>query len=727
VILLLLLAAQESELFEKKIRPLLHAQCVKCHGPEKRKGGLRVDARRDLLQGGDSGPALVPGDAGKSLLLKALRQADPDLAMPPPKSGPKVADDVLRDVEAWINAGAPYPASAEPPPLKHWAFEPLSDPAVPDGASSAVDALLLPAGTRVAPRADPRTLLRRATYDLTGLPPTAEEVDAFAAEGDFAKAVDRLLASTAYGEKWGRKWLDVVRYADTAGENSDFPVPNAWRYRNYVIDAFNRDVPYDRFLREQIAGDLLAEGASPERYAELITATGYLAIARRFGHDTDRDMHLTHEDVIDTLGKSVLGLTLGCARCHNHKYDPVTARDYYALYGIFASTRFPFPGCEAKQAPRDLVPLVPPAELDAKLKPWREELAKREADKDPKRVEEWKAAKPKTDVAYGVVEGQPADARVHTRGEPEQPGDAVPRRNLEIFGGELIADPKRSGRLDLARWLSDAKNPLTARVMVNRIWLGHFGRGLVATPSDFGVRGSPPTHPALLDYLARRFIAGGWSVKAIHRLILESAAYQRASVVDAPSTTGARSAAEVLYARFARRRLDAEEIRDALLAAGGELEPGPGAGHPFPPESTWKFTQHAPFKAVYESKRRSVYLMTQRIQRHPFLALFDGPDPNASTARRDTSTVPTQALYFMNDPFFHARAAALARRMLALPEADRVAAAHRECFQRPPSAGERDGARAFLEACRTGNVAEPAAWSAYARTLLGSNEFLYLD
>ncbi|HEX7899934.1 MAG TPA: PSD1 and planctomycete cytochrome C domain-containing protein [Planctomycetota bacterium] len=670
--LLLLLAlsgveglVQDAELFEKKIRPVLHARCVACHGPEKQKAGLRVDSRSALLGGGDSGPALVPGAADRSLLMKALRQGE----MPPPKSGPRLGDDVLRDLEAWINAGAPYPGGAEPPPKKHWAFEPLSDPPVPAGGHP-VDAFL--ALAKAAPPADRRTLIRRATYDLTGLPPSAEDVDAFLAGGDFAKVVDRLLASPAYGEKWGRKWLDLVRYADTAGENSDFPAPHAWRYRNYVIGAFNRDLPYDQFVREQVAGDLL-----PEPSAEQITATGYLAIARRFGHDTDKDMHLTHEDVIDTLGKSILGLTLGCARCHNHKYDPVTARDYYALYGIFASTRFPFPGCEAKQAPRDLVPLRP------------------------------------GEVAYAVAEGKPADARFHARGEPEQLGDAVPRRNLEILGGEILADPGKSGRLELARWLTAPKNPLTARVLVNRVWLGHFGRGLVATPSDFGTRGAPPTHPALLDYLARRFIDAGWSVKALHRLILESAAYQRASEGDV----------DVPYARFARRRLDAEEIRDALLAAGGELDLSPGAGHPFPPEP-WKFTQHAPFKAVYESKRRSVYLMTQRIQRHPFLALFDGPDTNASTARRDTSTVPTQALYFLNDPFFHARSEGLARRLLALPAAERVAAAHRACFQRPPAAAEEASARAFLAAY---GAPEPAAWSAYARTLLGSNEFLYLD
>ena len=659
---LLLAVGDDTDLFEKRIRPVLHARCVPCHGPDKSKAGLRLDSRGALLRGGDSGPTIKVGDPDASLLIKAVRHADPDLAMPPRKAGKKLSDEQIRDFESWIRAGAIYPGAAEAPTAKHWAFQPVVDP------GGSIDEL----HPSKAPVADRRTLIRRVATDLTGLPPTPEEVEAFVADASpdaFDKLVDRLLASPAYGEKWGRKWLDLVRYADTAGENSDFPAPHAWKYRNWVIEAYNRDLPYDQFLREQLAGDLLERPTKDQ-----IIATGYLAVARRFGHDTDKDMHLTYEDVIDTVGKSVLGLSIGCARCHNHKYDPVSTRDYYALYGIFASTRFPFPGCEAKQKPRDLVPLPST-----------------------------------TDVAYAVAEGKAADALFQNRGEPTMPGPPVPRRNLELFGGQLLSDAATSGRLDLARWLTDPRHPLTARVMVNRLWQGHFGRGLVATPSDFGTRGAAPTNPALLDHLAARFVAGGWSVKAMHRMILRSAAW--------------RSAA------FPRRRLDAEEIRDALLVASGELDRSPGEAHPFPPEKDWKFTQHAPFKAVYDSKRRSVYLMTQRIQRHPFLALFDGPDTNASTAQRDVSTVPTQALYFLNDPFFHARSEALARRLLSLPAEERVEAAHRICFQRPPNEGERRRAAGFLEAYRAGPPAQPelAAWSAYARTLLGSNEFITVD
>ena len=460
-------SSETVDFFEKRIRPVLHAHCLPCHGPEKQKGGLRLDSRAALLKGGDTGPAVVPGDPGKSLLLGAIRQTEGDLVMPPRKAGKKLPTNVLDDVDRWIREGAAFPSAGGPVAARHWAFEPIARPSVPAGTRTPIDAFLKTSG----PPADPRTLLRRVTYDLTGLPPSAEDVDALVRDpspGAYDAIVDRLLASLAYGEKWGRKWLDVVRYADTAGENSDHPAPHAWRYRNYVIDAFNRDKPYDEFLREQVAGDLLAEHGPPEKQASLVVATGYLAVARRYGHDTDHDMHLTYEDVIDTLGKSVLGLTLGCARCHNHKYDPVTTRDYYALYGIFASTRFPFPGCEAKPLPRDLVPLLPPAELRERMDPWAAEVARLDTeigrfekeegaearsavDHFRREREAWMARKPVVDVAYAVAEGKPSDARLQNRGEPNLLGDPVPRRNLELLGGQALLDPAKSGRLDLAR------------------------------------------------------------------------------------------------------------------------------------------------------------------------------------------------------------------------------------------------------------------------------------
>jgi len=553
---------QALEHFEKNVRPVLHASCVPCHGPEKIKGGLRLDSRAWILKGGDSGAVLVAGKPDDSLLIKAVRQTDPDLAMPPKKTAKKLPPKVIDDLAAWIQAGAPFPAETAVDTTKHWAFEPLK----PAGSQSTIDAFFV----NHAPAADRRTLIRRATYDLTGLPPSASEVERFAADESpdaFAKLVDRLLDSPAYGEKWGRKWLDVVRYADTAGENSDHPAPHAWRYRNYVIDAFNADKPYDRFLREQIAGDLMTKGEPPARAAELVTATGYLAVARRFGHDTDKDMHLTYEDIIDTMGKSLLGLTLGCARCHNHKYEPVTTRDYYSWFGILASTRFPFPGCEPVQKPRDLVALALSPEAESELKARKAELAAADADLkraaaavaalyrpspgDPTAIAaRYKAAKksrdeaakrvPPPELAYAVAEGKAADLPIQLRGEPDQPGEKAPRRNLDLLGGQPIRDPKTSGRLDLAAWVTDPANPLTARVMVNRLWQGHFGKGIVETPSDFGTRGAKPSDPDLLDFLARRFRDGGWSIKAMHRLMMTSAWYQRASEwTPIVSTTGA--------------------------------------------------------------------------------------------------------------------------------------------------------------------------------------------
>lgn len=892
--------------------------------------------------------------------------------MPPDK--PLRAEEVDA-LAAWIASGAAWPR--QPPRFEaktHWAFQPLRDVALPavraaEWPQTTIDPFILAAqeaaGTGPAPRADRRALLRRATYDLTGLPPTPEEAAAF--DGDrspaaFEAAIERLLASPHYGERWGRHWLDVVRYADTAGENSDHPLPHAWRYRNWVIQAFNDDKPFDEFVREQIAGDLLAAEGPPEKYAERIVATGYLAIARRFGHDIDQDVHLTYEDAIDTMGKSLLGLSIGCCRCHDHKYDPLSTRDYYGLYGIFASTRFPFPGCEPKQQPRDLVPLLTPEQIDRQIKPWQDQIAAidaeikalaarqtalsqqlRQASGQPpavlssgeindaqaaefagmttapaagvavkqgdvlllsisprgnhgadstlvelsiatieERPRQWKtseltsdlaianphadqygnahawcfldaldglrllpesllaidgrselqawrngdtpsvfvnksdqpvkvwtelpprsffmhpgpqgpvalawvsptaalvsisgrvadvhpggpdgiswrlehlaasdtggsfkalaelgvqlgdlqrrrndlaARQPPLPVAYAVNEGKPEDARIQRRGEPADLGDVAPRKFIDVLGGQPLTATNSSGRRELAQWLTSRDNPLTARVMVNRIWQGHFGRGLAATPNDFGTRGSEPSHPELLDYLARAFIDSGWSVKAMHRLILRSAAYQQASS-SGPS--------QPLYSGFSRRRLSAEELRDTLLAVSDQLDRAPGAAHPFPPESTWSFSQHAPFAAEYETVRRSVYMMQKRNRRARFFALFDGADPNSSTPHRDVTTVPTQALFFMNDPLLHQSAERLAARLTAAAahDAERIDLACRLLFGRPASEADLADGAEFLSAYASqlgdssAAVRQAQAWAAYARVLLSSNELIHVD
>ncbi|MBP8257419.1 MAG: DUF1549 domain-containing protein, partial [Opitutaceae bacterium] len=381
-----------SEFFESRVRPVLVEHCYECHSAEKTKGGLALDTKLGWEKGGDSGTAIVPGKPNESLLIKAVRYHDEDLAMPPQKKGGKLPDSTIAGLTEWVKIGAPDPrvAVAKFGGMKAdeakswWAFQPLPKAENTRTIDGFIDAKIAEAKLQPATPADPRTLIRRAAYDLTGLPPTPEEVDAFVADKSpdaFAKIVARLLASPQYGVQWGRHWLDVVRYADTAGENTDRPLPHAWRYRNWVMEAFSRDMPYDEFVRLQLAGDVLNANKPEREHSEGIIATGYLAIARRFGHDIDKDMHLTFEDVIDNVGKNFLGLTTGCARCHDHKYDPITAQDYYALYGIFSSTRFAFPGCEPKGQPRDMVPLIPAAQVETLMKPWRECNAKAEAEK----------------------------------------------------------------------------------------------------------------------------------------------------------------------------------------------------------------------------------------------------------------------------------------------------------------------------------------------------------
>ena len=1219
--------------FENRIRPVFVEHCYSCHSAEakKVKGALKLDTKEDLLKGGTDGVIVVAGQPEQSRLIQAVRYADEDLQMPPNKAGgKKLPAAVIADLVQWVKMGAPYPetpASKKVAAPRLWAFEAVknpSPPAVKNKAwiSTSVDAFILAkiekSGLQPAARADQRTLVRRATFDLTGLPPTPEELDSFLADRStnaFAKVVERLLNSPRYGEHWGRHWLDVVRYADTAGDTADFPLPEAWRYRNYVIDSFNTDKSYDEFLREQIAGDILAKQGPRDRYAERVVATGYLALSRRFGFDSENYHHLTIQDTIDTLGQSVLGLTMGCARCHDHKFDPLSTQDYYGLYGIFASTRFSFPGSEQKGRHRAMVPLVPVEESQAKwrelqsgyaahglapasvlrslddmdgdfemqrfasggsygvlvppwlyegkvsvtqgaqspfkhlhpfgtvgasvargagaywihqtihprrtngmvhinlefraatnfvaaagrhrflvgshggapaveiflsrdsvtwpgggeplvirlpkpgdwhclqlvlnldsrtftgsvgvpgntvnigsrplaaewkgginhvaldspgqaeallpgldvdnigmqpeaippvstmppgiaavtpstaalnaelqslvgadgdleaqvkgkapsapfhpggssavkiakaaqssftnlypagiqgihlpatangayngfgnnmARPWKAQSTDklsvsfdfRCANSDPTQTGTWrfhigrshssaavelglgatelfcrsgnsrdrvatlqpgewhqvqcvmnlkertytgtvvtrtkrteftgtfavgwegtidyffidsgghiKAAMPALDadnfmvsdqplppidrpqalyaegprsdtqarikelrrqleqrtaenkaqqqqldaqlaagpvaLAYGVSEGTPHNARLQFRGEPDRPGAEVPRGFIRVLGNAQLPDGAiGSGRLELAQWLTRADNPLTARVMVNRIWQYHFGRALVRTANDFGTRSQPPTHPELLDHLASRFVAAGWSIKAMHRLILLSSTWQQAT-----TTGGVGEEASDLFASFSRRRLGAEEIRDSILSASGALDTAPGKEHPFPPPYQWGYSQHGPFTAVYDHDKRSVYLMVQRIKRHPFLALFDGADPNSSTAERRITTVPTQALYFLNDPFVHAKSVKLAERLQAArpTENGQIELASQLAFGRPATAAEQTEAAEFLAACRfelssAGTTdTSHTALAAYVRTLFGSNEFLHCD
>ncbi|HEX7378048.1 MAG TPA: DUF1549 and DUF1553 domain-containing protein, partial [Pirellulales bacterium] len=574
--------------------------------------------------------------------------------------------------------------------------------------------------------------------------------------------VDRLLDSPRYGERWGRHWLDVARYSDTAGDNSDFPIPQMYLYRDWVIDAFNRDLPYDQFIREQLAGDLLPSANDDER-RQRIVATGYLAGARRFGSRVDDyPQHLTIEDTIDNLGRAFLGLTINCARCHDHKFDPISTEDYYGLYGIFHSTRYPWPGIELEQKQRDLVPLA--AADDVKRATEAHKTRQQELDAEVRRLEKLRdaaangeekdnlnkevqkarnaAAKhgktlPDVPWVYAMAESNKIEnVRVQYKGDPNKTGPEVARHFPLALGGDMLAaDDHTSGRLSLARWIADANNPLTARVMVNRIWQYHFGQGIVPTANDFGKQGKPPTHPELLDWLARRLIASGWSIKAMHRLVMLSHTYRLAAIAD-PALNTADPTNDYL-AGFRRLRLDAEAIRDTLLFVGGDLDLSPAGPHPFPPSTDWDFTQHKPFKAVYETKHRSVYLMTQRIQRHPYLAVFDGADPSYSTPRRMATTTPLQALYLLNNELVHEQAARLAARLLneRPATAARVERAYQLLLSRPPTPDEAAQAADFLARAQAAleKSGAPAdrltalAWQSFARSLFLLNEFVYVD
>ena len=1243
-----LTAADEPDaVFENHIRPVLVETCFRCHGDSKVSGELRVDSRDSLLAGGDSGPAIVPGSPESSLLVKAIERHADVSAMPPDVDQALRPEQVAAFVN-WIRQGANWPANFKKfESSKHWAFEPIrvAEPPRVSNSESAIDAFIRnkqrTLGIDHVPQADKNRLIRRATFDLTGLPPTPAEVEAFEQDTSptaYATLVDRLLDSKDYGSRWARHWLDVVRYADTAGETADYPVPLAWRYRNYVIDAFNADKPYDQFIQEQIAGDVLAtqtagSQTAGDRYAEQITATGYLAISRRFGFDSENYHHLTIQDTIDNLGQTVLGLSLGCARCHDHKFDPVSMRDYYGLYAIFDSSRYSFPGSEQKQKVRSMAPLLPPSEALPKWRdfdqrvaslttslekrkqstpsailrslndmdgdfemqapaaggsngvlvpPWLYEgkiavtsaaqgpyknlyargkvgasiaagagpyrisqslyprrhrnncrvlslnldfrleqssqatgvhrfwigsnpnspalvvqidtasvslqsgdklawigkimphewhnlqlhlnlmdgtivtslaagsyfnqiiheamstspqpeaidfvvlesrgeqaacaiefdnlgvqeesippatvyLSNRESSGPivdeteltrqlteligmggdfefqtegqppdrpwnpgpnsvvklasraqsslsnlfpigklgvhmPNRAEydgfgltlpktwttpaderlfatfdfriaevaagddgswrfyighgpgnsaavelyfngkqmfqrsgdarepihsispaQWNqvqlnldmkqktyqgtirtgddvvtfqgefatgwdgsidysfidsyghisGVRPAIDVdnyeirdttietdssqdvastnagstarheqalalkkeiiecksraqkdsdelnrlliegpfemAYSVSEGTPHNVRLQLRGDPSQLGEEVPRGFIKILGNEALPqNTAGSGRAELARWLTRTDNPLTARVMVNRIWQYHFGTGLVKTPNDFGVRGLPPTHPDLLDYLASEFVRNGWSIKSMHRLMMLSETYQQSSsFVPAPSAS--EPASEILsrdlYTQFTRRRLSAEEIRDAILLISGELDREPAKGHPFPSPINWGYTQHGPFNAVYDHNKRSVYLMTQRLKRHPYLALFDGADPNSSTADRLETTVPTQALYFLNDPFIYAKSEAWARRLMeqCATTTQRLDEAYAAAFGRSATQSEQANSSDFVESYKAElatlpqGSSEVIALAALLRTLFASNEFLHID
>jgi hypothetical protein len=778
VLLLILVSDEGTDFFEKNIRPALAKNCYACHSARtSAQSNLYVDSREGLLKGGNSGvPAVVPGKPEESLLLKVIEHKHKDLKMPP--SGKQLPAEQIAFFKEWITMGAPDPREttakiAEPPPpydwekaKQHWSYQPVrvtEPPKVADPAwnTNAVDRFIKSKldekGLRALPTASKLALIRRLTYDLTGLPPTAEEIAAFLKNPSIEVNVDRLLATRAYGEHWGRHWLDIVRYADSGGDASDFPIPEMYRYRNYVIRSLHEDKPMNLFIREQIAGDLLQPSNDEDRRDKLV-ATSYVANARRFGQTTG-EFYLTIDDTIDNLGRAFLGLSTGCARCHDHKFDAIPTRDYYGMAGIFMSSKYAHGGLEHHQYLENFVALDP--KDTSRLNKVQEQMVeahkivKKGEGSDPKadtekRIKYLQAKEELTKIrqdfptdipmAYGVTDAdKPVNARVFLKGDPGTKGPEVDRGFLQILGGQKVPpDHKGSGRDLLAQWITDDKNPLTARVLVNRVWLWHFGRGLVNSPNDFGVRGEKPSHPELLDYLTAKFIEDGWSLKKLHKRIVLTRAYQAASGSDAANQN--KDPNNQYCWRFDRRRLSAEELRDSLLAYSGELDPTMGGAHPFPPRGSYVFTQHRPFvgdPAVFDTNKRSVYLMQQRFRRHPFLELFDGGDTNSTTPYRTRESTALQSLYFFNDEFLHKRADAMAVRigLAETTSSGRVTQAYQTLFGRQPSPAELQAGIKYMTASAAAHATagtpvdqrNRAALASYMRVLFATNEFFYVD
>jgi hypothetical protein len=757
--------AADVDFFEKEVRPLLVAHCHSCHSGAKVKGGLSLDGPEGWLRGGDLGPAVVPGQPDESLLVAAVRHEDESLKMPPKgKLSPAQVETLTR----WVARGAPGPAAVAVRPARDgepgtrptpWAFRPLTDPAPPavadaawprDGLDRFILAALEAKGLRPAPAADRRTLIRRVAFDLTGLPPTHAEVEHFLndnAPDAYGRLVDRLLASPHYGERWGRHWLDLARYADSNGLDENVAHGNAWRYRDYVVAAFNADLPYDRFVTEQIAGDLLPPADSVEETHRRLVATGFLALGPKVLAEVDErkmEMDIVDEQ-LDTVGKAVLGLTLGCARCHDHKFDPISTADYYGLAGVFKSTRTM--ETFTKVARWHENSLANEAERSRKAAHDAEVAAKKEAIKGEKDEDALKRLKdelaalekaaPTLPSAMGATEGTVADVAIHVRGSHLTLGAVVPRRVPESLSGPDAPSfsAAASGRLELARWLVSPGHPLTARVLVNRVWRWHFGRGLVGTPDNFGALGEPPSHPELLDWLARRFEEGGWSLKSLHRRIVLSSTYRMGSAFDAEA---ARIDPENrLRWRADVRRLEAEAIRDALLAVAGRLDRTMG-GSLLTVANRGYFFDHTSRDATgYDSPRRSIYLPVVRNHLYDLFALFDATDASVPSGDRATTTVAPQALLMLNSDLVLDAARALAADLLrddGAGDAERLATLYERAYGRPPTDAEtrRAGAAlgAFEAALRSGDAAcdAPAArlgaWQALCQAVLAANEFV---
>jgi mono/diheme cytochrome c family protein len=821
---------------------LLETHCVACHGGEKTKGGLDITSRESLLRGGESGPSVVPGKPQSSLLYQLVTHAK-EPAMPNKK--PKLARGDLAAISDWIKAGVPYsralskgttPTSNQTrgefaitdDDRQHWAFQPIKRPAPPtisnpqSAIRNPIDQFILAklraAGLQPAPPATKETLIRRVTLDLIGLPPTPKEIDAFLADTSpqaYERLIDRLLASPHYGERWGRHWLDLARFAETDGFEHDAVRPHSWRYRDYVVHAFNADKPYDRFIREQLAGDELWPDDS-----DALIATGFNLLGPDMVDSADQIQRRlnTLNDMTDTAGLVFLGLTVGCARCHDHKFEPLSQRDYYGLQAFFAPAQFKRDqtiGSPAERAANDaamrkvnnhpkmrqlteleeqareklrqkkLAKLSPEAqtahntppekrtaeeanlvlETQAMVEVFDKELteslsAEEKARRAALRREVATLQKPPPlpmTMALANSNNVPAKTAILHRGDYNSPRDLVEAGFPLVLGGPGSTPAQMSrgaggtarshaqSRTALANWLAAPDNPLTARVMVNRIWQHHFGRGLVAMPSDFGTHGAKASHPELLDWLASEFIARGWSLKQMHKLMLASATYQQSTSGGTGSTSSQTLSSKAalnksnqgaggiapsqidpdnrLYWRFNRLRLEGEVVRDSLLAVSGQLNLKMGGLGVFPPipEDVFKGAKGwTVSKDARDYSRRSLYIFARRNLRFPFLEVFDAPDSNLSCPARERSTTAPQSLTLLNADEVVTAAKATAARLTREADSDetRVALAYRLILGRPPTAKEAAMSREFLSQSPLNEL---------CRALFNLNAFVYLD
>jgi hypothetical protein len=810
-------SAEQVAFYERQVLPVLKANCLKCHGqdPKKLKGGLNLTSRERVLAGGDTGPAVDLQKPDASLLLRAISYQDEDHQMPP---AGKLPAEQIAVLTKWVRDGLPWapgagaaheqkPASG--PDRHYWAYQPVKRPTVPEvrdkgWVRTPIDAFILAKleakGLKPVGPAESAALCRRAYYDLTGLPPTPEQVDEFVNDHSpdaYERLIDKLLASPHYGEKWGRHWLDVVRFAETNGYERDGPKPFAWRYRDYVIRSFNADKPYDRFVREQIAGDELWPDDP-----DAVIATGYyrLGLWDDEPADPERALYDGFDDLVTTTGQGFLGMTLNCCRCHEHKGDLFPQADYYKMVAFFRDVR-PYSDTRDVRSKSNLTDITPPEkrrlyeadlkrrearieELTAQMAAIEDEAIKKMPAEDQRAAEgidrpqvvakvprfldaeqkaEYQKLKrereglkkkplPSQEFALSVNHCyvNPPKTHVLIRGNPGANGKEVNPGFPEVFGLPDPAIPapgpgaKSSGRRTvLANWLASKDNPLTARVMVNRVWQYHFGRGIVPTPSDFGKLGEKPTHPELLDWLTAEFVeptkptdGRPWTLKRLHKLIMLSSTYQLSAKADANNLKA--DPANSLHWRFDMRRLTAEEVRDSMLAVAGNLNLkmfGPSVYPKLSPEvlAGISFTnkkEHWPDSPPEEANRRSVYVFVKRSLQVPILNAHDQADTDSPCPVRYTTTVPTQALGMLNGEFANAQATAFAARLAKeCPDdlAKQVARAIRLTTGRAAAANEVAKDVAFVRAMKEQGLDDRAALTRYCLLVLNANEFVYLD